>query len=129
MRFFYLLSFESDTGHVGHFALHLPTGRIYSRMSFKGGEFSRWRRLDVTRRADGTLNEKVYEADRAQTADTAGRLRTPIKISFTGDVNGVVTFDGSMNVSCALSIPALATLEKRIKDIEESLTNNPSNDW
>lgn len=129
MRFFYILHFESDTGHVGHIALHLPTGRIYSRMSFKGGEFSSWRRLDVTRRADGTLNEKVYEADRAQTADTAGRLRTPIKITFTGDVSGVVAFDGSMNVSCSLSIPALAALEKRISDLEEATHNSSSTDW
>lgn len=129
MRFFYILSFESDAGHVGHVALHLPTGRIYSRMSYQGGEFSQWRRLDVERKANGTLNEKVEEAERAQTADTAGRLRTPIKITFAGDVSGVVAFDGSMNVSCTLSIPALAALEKRIKDLEDSSNNNPSTDW
>lgn len=129
MRFFYILSFESDAGHVGHVALHLPTGRIYSRMSYQGGEFSQWRRLDVDRKANGTLKEKAEEAERAQTADTAGRLRSPIKITFEGAISGVVAFDGSANVSCTLSIPALAALEKRISDLEKALDNSSSTDW
>ena len=50
------------------------------------------------RKADGTLDERVEEANVAKRADTAGRLYAPVKLSCLGVVSGVVEIDGSKDV-------------------------------
>ena len=62
-----------------------------------------WKRADVERGADGSLTEAVMEC---VTARQAQKLRTPMKITFSGDVTGTVSFDGSGDVSCSLSASA-----------------------
>ena len=57
----------------------------------------------VTRGADGSLTEAVMEC---VTARQAQKLRTPMRITFSGDVTGTVSFDGSGDVSCSLSASA-----------------------
>lgn len=69
----------------------------------KGGEWQAWKRADVERGADGSLAEAVMEC---VTARQAQKFRTPMKITFSGDVTGAVTFDGSGDVSCPLSTSA-----------------------
>lgn len=122
MRFFYFLHFTSDAGHTGQFALHIPTGKIYSRTSYQGGAFTSWRRLDVGRRADGALAEAVYEATLAKSASEAARLRAAMKLTFLGDITGEIAFDGSQNVTCNLSAKAvfdkIKDLEERVKELE-----------
>ena len=69
----------------------------------KNGEWQAWKRADVERGADGSLTEAVMEC---VTARQAQKLRTPMKITFSGDVTGTVSFDGSGDVSCSLSASA-----------------------
>ena len=69
----------------------------------KGGEWQAWKRADVERGADGSLAEAVMEC---VTARQAQKLRAPMKITFSGDVTGAVSFDGSGDVSCSLSASA-----------------------
>lgn len=125
MRYFYFLHFTSDEGHVGQMALHIPSGKIYSRTSYKGDAFAPWRRLDVNRRADGTLDEAVHECAVAKTASEAKKLSLPITLTFGGHISGTVSFDGSQNVTCTLSAAdihqRLAALETRIKRVERYL--------
>ena len=67
----------------------------------KNGEWQAWKRADVERGADGSLTESVMECE---TAKQAQKLRVPMKITFEGGATGSVSFDGSSNVSCALSL-------------------------
>lgn len=69
----------------------------------ENGEWKAWKRADVERAADGSLAEAVMES---VTAKQAQKLRTPMKITFEGDASGSVTFDGSANVACSLSMNA-----------------------
>lgn len=69
----------------------------------RNGEWQAWKRADVERGADGSLTEAVMES---VTARQAQKLRTPMKITFSGDVTGAVSFDGSGDVSCSLSASA-----------------------
>lgn len=97
---------------------------IWARSAPKGGEWTTWRRLDVTRNADGTLAEEVAESTHAKRADTALRLTYPMKLTFGGDVIGEVSFDGSANVTCNVSIPALKDILNRLAKLEKIDSNN-----
>lgn len=104
--------------------VHTKETEIWARSAPKGGEWTAWRRLDVTRNADGTLAEQVAEATCAKRADTALRLANPIKLTFTGDVTGGVSFDGSGNVTCTLNIPGLEDIRKRLDKLEPPSTGS-----
>ena len=99
--------------------------QIWAR-SAPNGSWNEWRRLDVTRNADGTLTAGVSEATQAQSSDSAGRLKYPFKVTFTGDATGSFSTDGSGDVSCALSIPALSnlsSLSSRVSALEERINS------
>lgn len=93
---------------------------IWARSAPNGGEWTPWRRLDVTRNADGTLAEEVAEATHAKRADTALRLAYPMKLTLAGDVSGEVSFDGSVNVICNVSVGALGDIRDRIDKLEKA---------
>lgn len=80
------------------------------RLEFRitqNGEWQAWKRADVERAADGSLAEAVMES---VTAKQAQKLRTPMKITFEGDAAGSVTFDGSSDVTCSLSINGMSDI-------------------
>lgn len=119
---FYGLHFTSDAGVVFQIAVNTANCHIFCRATRSGG-WSPWRRVDVERNADGTLNERVAEATHARRADTAARLAYPMKWTFTGDVRGEVSFDGSGNVSCGLGIPALGSLRSDIDALKDTIND------
>lgn len=99
--------------------------QIWAR-SAPNGSWNEWRRLDVPRNSDGTLTAGVSEATQAKSSDSAGRLKYPFKITFTGDATGSLSTDGSGDVSCALTIPSLSSLSSlssRISALEERINN------
>lgn len=113
--------------------------QIWAR-SAPNGSWNEWRRLDVTRNTDGTLTAGVSEATQAKSSDIAGRLKYPFRITFTGDVSGSLSTDGSGDVSCELSVASLSDLsnknsslskeitdlKNRISSLEERVNNLPS---
>ncbi len=119
---FYGLHFVGDDKVPVQVRVSTSNQQIWAR-SAPNGEWTAWRRLDVKRNLDGTLAEEVAEATHAKSADTAGRLKYPTKITFSGDVSGSVSFDGSVNVACALSISAIGSLGNRISKLEERINN------
>lgn len=119
----YGLHFECDANITAQFSLDTANGNIYCRYS-SGGSWSAWRRLDVTRNQDGTLIAKVQECERARQADVASRLRYPVKMTFGGDVQGSVSFDGSGEAHCNLTLTSTAGgPSDKIKDIEKRLAS------
>lgn len=122
---FYGLHFVGDDKVPVQVRVSTSNQQIWAR-SAPNGTWTEWRRLDVRRNLDGTLAEEVAEATHAKSADTAGRLKYPTRITFLGDVSGSVSFDGSTNVSCALSIPAIGSLSSRISKLEERINNSGS---
>ena len=122
---FYGLHFVGDDKVPVQVRVSTSNQQIWAR-SAPNGTWTEWRRLDVRRNLDGTLAEEVAEATHAKSADTAGRLKYQARITFSGDVSGSVSFDGSTNVSCALSIPAIGSLSSRISKLEERIDNSGS---
>lgn len=122
---FYGLHFVGDDKVPVQVRVSTSNQQIWAR-SAPNGTWTEWRRLDVRRNLDGTLAEEVAEATHAKSADTAGRLKYQTRITFSGDVSGSVSFDGSTNVSCALSIPAIGSLSSRISKLEERIDNSGS---
>ncbi|EGW50111.1 hypothetical protein HMPREF1022_02933 [Desulfovibrio sp. 6_1_46AFAA] len=121
MRFYGLHFVGSDKIPV-QVRVNTKKTEIWAR-SAPNGEWTPWRRLDVTRNADGTLAEEVAEATHAKRADTALRLTYPMKLSLTGDVSGEVSFDGSENVTCVVSIPGLGDIRNRLDKLEKPTTD------
>lgn len=121
MRFYGLHFVGSDKIPV-QVRVNTKKTEIWAR-SAPNGEWTPWRRLDVTRNADGTLAEEVAEATHAKRADTALRLTYPMELSLTGDVSGEVSFDGSVNVTCVVSIPGLGDIRNRLDKLEKPTTD------
>ena len=119
---FYGLHFVGDDKVPVQVRISTSNQQIWAR-SAPNGEWTEWRRLDVIRNLDGTLAEEVTEATHAKSADAAGRLKNQVKITFSGDVSGSVSFDGSASVACALSIAGLGSLSSRISSLEDSINN------
>lgn len=76
------------------------------------------------RKADGTLDERVEEANVAKRADTAGRLYAPVKLSCLGVVSGVVEIDGSKDV--LLSLSGTAGLDGHHRRSHQGTRKDPS---
>ena len=73
-------------------AVDNETGHVKIRFTDKGA-WSAWQRIDVKRKGNadnGELDEAVYEAATAKTAQTAKKLASPVTIAFGGDVSGTV---------------------------------------
>ena len=119
---FYGLHFVGDDKVPVQVRISTSNQQIWAR-SAPNGEWTEWRRLDVIRNLDGTLAEEVTEATHAKSADAAGRLKNHVKITFSGDVSGSVSFDGSASVACALSIAGLGSLSSRISSLEDRINN------
>lgn len=118
---YYGLHFVGDDKTPVQVCVDTRKQRVFAR-SCPNGEWTAWRRLDVMRNADGTLAEEVAEATHAKRADAANRLSNPMKITFSGDVSGEVSFDGSVNVTCVVSIPGLGDIRNRLDKLEKSST-------
>lgn len=118
---FYGLHFVGDDKIPVQVRLSTSNQQIWAR-SAPNGEWTEWRRLDVKRNADGTLAEEVTEATHAKSADAAGRLKNQVKITFSGDVSGSVSFDGSASVACALSIAGLGSLSSSISSLDSRIS-------
>ena len=119
---FYGLHFVGDDKVPVQVRISTSNQQIWAR-SAPNGEWTEWRRLDVIRNLDGTLAEEVTEATHAKSADAAGRLKNQVKITFSGDVSGSVSFDGSASVGCVLSIAGLGSLSSRISSLEDRINN------
>ena len=119
---FYGLHFVGDDKVPVQVRISTSNQQIWAR-SAPNGEWTEWRRLDVIRNLDGTLAEEVTEATHAKSADAAGRLKNQVKITFSGDVSGSVSFDGSASVACALSSAGLGSLSSRISSLEDRINN------
>ena len=119
---FYGLHFVGDDKVPVQVRISTSNQQIWAR-SAPNGEWTEWRRLDVIRNLDGTLAEEVTEATHAKSADAAGRLKNQVKITFSGDVSGSVSFDGSASVACSLSIAGLGSLSSRISSLEDRINN------
>lgn len=118
---YYGLHFISDAKIPMQVRVHSATLRIYCRAA-PNGEWGAWRRLDVDRNADGSLKETVASSNHAKSADAATRFKLPMKITFNGGVSGSVSFDGSEDVSCALSANVDGDIEAAVaKAMQEHL--------
>ena len=82
-----------------------PESQLHFRIT-DNGEWLPWKRADVERAADGSLNEAVMECVLARQAQ---KLQLPMKLVFSGDAAGSVAFDGSEDVSCSLSLQSSVT--------------------
>lgn len=112
---FYGLHFTNDSGVRMQVAVNTSNGHTFLR-SCLNGQWGGWRRIDVERNSDGTLNEEVAVATTAKSADAAGRLKYPMKITFTGGATGEASFDGSMDIECALAVNQGAQIQAAIDD-------------
>lgn len=117
---FYGLHFTSDTGQICQVAVNTANCHIFLR-ALVNGSWTGWRRVDVERNADGTLNERVAEATRAQRADTAMRFVFPVRIILAGEAAGSVLTDFSGDTTISLTIPELAKIHKRLDALSSSI--------
>ncbi|MBO4300906.1 MAG: hypothetical protein J5861_04810 [Desulfovibrio sp.] len=85
-----------------------PDLQVWARWAPSGGSWTAWRRLDVVRNEDGTLNETVQEAIHAASADTATSLSTTCSVTFEGDVTGSFDFNGTDDITCNLKLSSTA---------------------
>lgn len=92
------LHWKTDDGTPLQLLIENRKLHVWARSCPRGGEWTAWRRLDVDRNADGTLNETVANATNAKTADTATRLAKTISINLTGAVTGTGYLDGTQDV-------------------------------
>jgi hypothetical protein len=95
------LDFKNNSGEAMQFAVDTDTEHVKIRVT-KNGQWTTWQRIDVKRKASGELDETVFEAKRAETAD---KFSTPVRLNFSGAVSGSLIFDGStkdMNVNLSV---------------------------
>ena len=102
------------------------TGFLKARYT-RGGAWSPWQRLDVRRKGNadtGELDEAVFEATQAKSAQTAQKLAYPVTLTLGGQASGSCSFDGSeqkvrLEVSIAAALSAaladhVATYHKQV---------------
>ncbi len=120
---YYGLHFVGDDRTPVQVCVDTRKQRVFAR-SCPNGEWTAWRRLDVTRNQDGTLAEQVSDATHAKSADTAVRLQNSPLLKFSGDVTGQAIFDGSSNVEITLSISSLSGILSRLSALEKRSKEN-----
>ena len=95
--------FSNATGESAELAIESGTLHVLVRAT-SGGMWSEWKRIDISRSLTGELEGTVQEAATARMAHAARKLATPVRISFTGDIAGAVSFDGTApDVKCQVS--------------------------
>jgi len=126
------LHFSSDDNEPTQVRFSMDNQQCWVR-TCPQGQWTPWRRLDVMRNADGTLNERVAESSNAKTADKAKSLNRAVTIVLTGDASGSVSFDGSETSDVVLNVSigalgqtntSLADLEKRVTRLERNSSND-----
>ena len=95
---FYGLQFNTSAGESMQVVINSSNLQVYARAT-SGGVFGEWEPICGPSGGGGAL-----EAEKAAVAEKAYRLASPMAITFTGDVQGSVSFDGSRNVNAALSL-------------------------
>jgi hypothetical protein len=125
----YGLTFDSDMAEDIQVHVDAKDCTVYAR-STTGGGWSAWRRLDVKRLPDGTLDEKVNRTVGADKADKADRFTTPVTVTFTGDIAGELSFDGAtQKITCNLTVPGVPeAIQKAINKAVASVPSYPSYD-
>lgn len=101
---YYGLTFSSG-GESLQVVMNTSGLRFYARAS-NGGAFGPWKLVcggDGEDGGSGEGSDSGTTVARADVANKAYKLASPITISFRGDVTGDVTFDGSTNVVANLS--------------------------
>lgn len=93
---YYGLQFDSG-GEAMQVVIDTATLRVFARRA-TAGVYGEWSSIC------GPGGDDSLEAAKAKVAETAYKLASPVRIQFTGDVVGSVSFDGSKNVSAALSL-------------------------
>lgn len=121
------LHWTTDDGTPLQVRIETRTLQCWARSCPRGGEWTAWRRLDVKRDADGTLDETCMNAIHARVADACDRLARACSIYLSGAVTGVGTLDGSgdvhiittrSNAGDANEDDAISALERRVAALE-----------
>lgn len=94
---FYGLQFNTSGGESMQVVINTAL-QVYARAS-SGGIFGEWKYVCGPGEGDGAL-----EVEKATVAEKAYRLASPMTITFAGDAQGAVSFDGSGNVTATLSV-------------------------
>lgn len=122
---------------------------IWARFAPKNGAWTDWRRLDAEYLSNGVIKGTVENAlhagsadsattassadsassagaisggvDSADSASVAGKLRRAMTITYNGDATGTVTFDGSKDVTCKLTVAALTDVLSRLSKLEKTV--------
>lgn len=87
---FYGLQFNTSGGESMQVVINTAL-QVYARAS-SGGIFGEWKYVCGPGEGDGAL-----EVEKATVAEKAYRLASPMTITFAGDAQGAVSFDGSGN--------------------------------
>lgn len=119
------LHWKTDDGTPLQLLIENRTLHVWARSCPRGGEWTGWRRLDVERNADGTLNETVATATNAKSADTATRLAKAVSINLTGAITGSAIFDGAQDVFIETGG---GSLSDRVSALEGGLPPNEVHD-
>lgn len=129
---FYGLHWKASDGTPLQIRIETRTMEMWARSCPRGGEWTAWRRLDVYRKADGTLDEVVAQATNAKNADTATRLATPVTINLNGEVVGSGIFDGANSIYISTRLGSASetgalqtqvdTLKQKLSEIEAGNT-------
>lgn len=124
---FYGLHWIADDGTPMQVRIETRTLRCWARSCPRGGEWTAWRRLDVERNSDGTLNETCMNAIHAKVADACNKLARTCSIYLSGAVTGAGILDGSGDVHIVTSLGegggdnqggAIESLEQRVAALE-----------
>lgn len=94
---FYGLQFNTSEGESMQVVINTAL-QVYARAS-SGGIFGEWKYVCGPGEGNGAL-----EVEKATVAEKAYRLASPMTITFAGDAQGAVSFDGSGNVTATLSV-------------------------
>lgn len=119
---YYGLHWIADDGTPLQVRIETRLQEVWARSCPRGGEWTAWRRLDVNRNADNTLNETVANATNAKTADVATRLAKAVTINLQGAVTGTGTFTGANDIyinTTAGSSSGAGSLESKINALEQ----------
>ena len=106
----------SASGESAQIGVEAGTNSLYVRTT-QGGAWKPWTLHSLARNANNEITEKVLSSAHSETTN---KLVKPVKITFSGGVTGSVSFDGSSDVTCSLS---LSELEARVTAIEKSIEN------
>lgn len=121
------LDFKNDSGERVQFAVNTENEEVRIRVT-QNGQWRPWQRIDVKRKPGGEIDETVWQAKQAETAD---RFTTPIRLYLSGAVSGSAQFDGAtenigMHVSMGQAIHAAiaAAMQAHVDQYHSSTGND-----